>query len=237
MANDKAAAHSSLSGLGKFVLSQVQSLAGTGATVADLGTGTGRLAGWLAQAGFRVTAADLSAAYFEPTGIPIVTCDLNADFAAVLGGPFDGIVATELMEHLENPRGFLRQCHRLLKDSGWLVLTTPNLENPVSKALFVRHDHFLWFSDKEHKATGHITPIGRWYLEKAAQDTGFAIQCLRSYGCPYSEIASWPRMKALARVLAWVAGTPEELRGEILFVLMRKLTSRASRPPSLSTPA
>jgi len=181
----------------------------------------------LAQAGFRVTATDITAECFEPKDIPFVTSDLNGPFAQALGGPFDGVVATELIEHLENPRSFLRQCRVLLRDAGWVLLTTPNLENPVSKALFVRNDHFLWFSDRERRSTGHITPIGRWYLEKAAQDAGFVVERMGSFGCPYAEIGSWPKMKALAHLLGWVAGTPPELRGEILFVLLRMANGAA----------
>jgi len=39
---------------------------------------------------------------------------------------FDTIVAGELIEHLENPAAFLRGCRTILKDSGKLLLTTPN---------------------------------------------------------------------------------------------------------------
>jgi SAM-dependent methyltransferase len=39
---------------------------------------------------------------------------------------FDTIVAGELIEHLENPSSFLRACRRILRDSGQLLITTPN---------------------------------------------------------------------------------------------------------------
>jgi SAM-dependent methyltransferase len=39
---------------------------------------------------------------------------------------FDTIIAGEVIEHLENPSSFLRGCHVILKDTGRLMLTTPN---------------------------------------------------------------------------------------------------------------
>ena len=39
---------------------------------------------------------------------------------------FDTIIAGELIEHLENPSAFLRGCHKVLKDCGRLLITTPN---------------------------------------------------------------------------------------------------------------
>ncbi|MGE4421839.1 MAG: class I SAM-dependent methyltransferase [Pseudodesulfovibrio sp.] len=39
---------------------------------------------------------------------------------------FDTIIAGELIEHLENPASFLRGCLSILKDSGKLLITTPN---------------------------------------------------------------------------------------------------------------
>ena len=39
---------------------------------------------------------------------------------------FDTIIGGELIEHLECPASFLRACHKILKDDGQLLLTTPN---------------------------------------------------------------------------------------------------------------
>ena len=39
---------------------------------------------------------------------------------------FDTIIAGELIEHLENPSSFLRGCLSILKNSGKLLITTPN---------------------------------------------------------------------------------------------------------------
>lgn len=39
---------------------------------------------------------------------------------------FDLITATEIIEHLPNGKQFLKECHRVLKEGGYLILSTPN---------------------------------------------------------------------------------------------------------------
>ena len=51
---------------------------------------------------------------------------LHPPFAA---GMFDGVLLTEVIEHLLNPEEALRVCRSLLKDGGVLILSTPSLHN------------------------------------------------------------------------------------------------------------
>ncbi|MBT3720052.1 class I SAM-dependent methyltransferase [archaeon] len=39
----------------------------------------------------------------------------------------DNIIAGEIIEHLENPMNFVKECYRVLKQNGLLILTTPNI--------------------------------------------------------------------------------------------------------------
>jgi SAM-dependent methyltransferase len=71
------------------------------------------------------------------------SCDFkNSDFNRDLNEPFkidqefDTIVAGEIIEHIENPSFFIKECKKMLKKKGRLILTTPNavglqyLKNP-----------------------------------------------------------------------------------------------------------
>ena len=40
---------------------------------------------------------------------------------------FNTIIAGEIIEHLEHPYMFLKECYRILKDGGNIILTTPNM--------------------------------------------------------------------------------------------------------------
>jgi len=46
---------------------------------------------------------------------------------------FDCIVAGELIEHLEKPEKFIKECRRTLKKNGRLIITTPNRKSLVNR--------------------------------------------------------------------------------------------------------
>jgi 2-polyprenyl-3-methyl-5-hydroxy-6-metoxy-1,4-benzoquinol methylase len=97
--------------------------------ILDLGCGTGWLAAILSQFG-PTTAIDLSALAVEVAAqkYPWVRF-YNGDIFAwsrieVFG--FDVIVSQEVIEHVADQAGYLRIASGLLRDRGYLILTTPN---------------------------------------------------------------------------------------------------------------
>lgn len=68
-----------------------------------------------------------------------------------LGRQFDVVFGGELIEHLDNARGFLESCRKHIKPDGVLILTTPNKRNFsgfvrgfVSEPL-VNKEHTCWY--------------------------------------------------------------------------------------------
>ena len=59
-------------------------------------------------------------------------------------GNIENIVAGDLIEHLENPFFFLEECHRVLKEDGRLILTTPNLLSVNSILRVDNYEHHLY---------------------------------------------------------------------------------------------
>ena len=195
------------------------------ARVLELGAGGGAMSQRLADLGYDVTASDLFVERFAPRErIAFHPLDLNRAFADDLPERFDAVVALELVEHLENPHHFLRQCFALLRPGGTLVISTPNLANPVSQAMFVRSGVFQWFRDEDYREQGHITPIAPVVLRRCAQEAGFA---LRGEG---SVSNAWRRVRKLrtlgtfmlAGLLALASGTPRRLRGEIYLAVLQR---------------
>jgi 2-polyprenyl-3-methyl-5-hydroxy-6-metoxy-1,4-benzoquinol methylase len=146
------------------------------ARVVDLGAGSGAWASRLVSQGYTLTAVERDAAFYRFTGAPLVAADLNEPFSSRLQGPFDGLTAIEVIEHLENPRAFLRECHELLVPQGLLVLTTPNIENVPARLQFLATGSLRMFGrDTRFNDPTHITPIHTFMLERMLKDTGFQL--------------------------------------------------------------
>jgi len=142
-----------------------------GARALDLGAGTGSLAVRLRDAGWDVLAADTNPPQHH-VGVPFVHIDFNRlDFASELGpGSFDLITSVEVIEHVENPIGFLRNVRCLLKPTGIAVLTTPNLDSTPARIKFLLRGTIRMMDSHSEKT--HITPIfwdlfTRQYLTRA----------------------------------------------------------------------
>lgn len=192
-----------------------------GARVLDLACGAGALVLRLQKAGFRLTACDLVADKLQVrSDVTFIQANLNEDFALKLGDAFDAIVASEIIEHLENPRHFLREIRKLLKPNAPLIISTPNIDSPLSKAIFIRTGRHRWFSDADYEESGHITPLSEISLRRALAETGFEVESASSGGSLPS--SGWWKMRLLARLLATIATGQA---GEILIVMAKKIAS------------
>lgn len=205
-------------GVHELALQRLADSAARGARVLELGAGSGAMSRRLADAGFSVSACDLFAETFIPAGeIPFHVADLNERFSTALAGDWEAIVALELIEHLENPRNFLRECRRLLRPGGLLVLSTPNLSNPASQALFLRDGDFQWYSHKDYLEQGHIMPIAPSVLRRCASEQGFMLLNESSVSNPFRQMRSLRKLgkRLVAHLLAMLSATPGSLRGEV----------------------
>lgn len=109
-------------------------------------------------------------------------CDLNYHFPYV-DKEFDGIIAVEIMEHLENPRHFFRECKRIAKE--FIIITTPNCCSQESKQRFLETGYFKYFDS--WKPYGHITPIFPWIIHQICEELGLVIE-VETYNNPQQEI-------------------------------------------------
>jgi SAM-dependent methyltransferase len=108
---------------------------------------------------------------------PLLTADLNEDFASQLGSHrFDVVTCIEVIEHLENPRHLLRGARRLLASGGILLITTPNVELTAGRLRFLWTGELRHFGrDPSFNEPTHITPIHSLMFERALGEVGLRV--------------------------------------------------------------
>ena len=211
-----------LPGLHDFIAGVATEYLRPGAPLLDLAAGTGAMSLRMQDLGFNVTATDYVPENFKLTTVPFAQSDLNENFSSAYAARFDAIIASEIIEHLENPRHFARECYRLLEPSGRIVLSTPNIESAGSIASFLRSGCFAWFSDEDYVNQGHITPLTQWQIEKVFAGAGFKFLWKGSFGDGVRTTAGSPRLRFFAKLLSIFSTKESRLRGEIFVCVLEK---------------
>ena len=165
----------------------------------DLGCGKGDIANTLTRSGFSVVGCDADAegvriaadAYPQTTFRHLGVYD---DPIALGRQGFDAVISTEVIEHLYAPRALPRFANKVLKDGGWLIITTPYHGYLKNLALAVgghwdRHLTPLWDG-------GHIKFFSRHTLTRLLEDEGFKVKMFKGVGrAPYF----WKSMLLVAK--------------------------------------
>jgi SAM-dependent methyltransferase len=212
-----------LPGLHEFVSDRFLSHVRVGASVLDLAAGSGAMTQRLLDKGYDVTATDYVSENFRLHGsVPFFQTDLNDYFSRGREAQYEAIIASEIIEHLENPRHFMRECFRLLRPEGVLVISTPNIDNAASLATFLRSGTFQWFSDKEYGRDGHLTPISQWQLGKCAKEAGFFEIETTSFGDQYGTVRGSPRLLGLSRLFQLLMRSPSRPNKQIYVAAYRR---------------
>jgi 2-polyprenyl-3-methyl-5-hydroxy-6-metoxy-1,4-benzoquinol methylase len=206
----------------EFASGLIDKLMPKGASVLDLGSGSGAMCLRLQDMGFRPVGCDLVSENFRLHGkVDFLIANINEPLPPELQERFDCIVATELIEHLENPRHFIRQCQKALKPGGLLIVTTPNIGNAISIAQYIRTGEFRWFAQANYHKEGHITPIPISTIKMAFREAGFEGPTIQSISPLSFPGLSWWKMRLLAAIIRAVPGRIKE-QGDVLVAWGRR---------------
>jgi len=84
----------------------------------------------------------------------------------------DIVCSVETIEHLENPRAFVRELVRLVKPNGLVMVTTPNQLSLLSKLTLLIKNEFNAFQSSPDCYPTHITALLEIALIRIFQECG-----------------------------------------------------------------
>ena len=168
-----------------LIIEVLKNYGGESGRILDTPSGSGAISKKLQDAGFEVYAADIAPELFKLPGVHCEKVDLNQHLP-YRDEFFDYILNSNGIEHLEDQYTFVRECYRLLKPHGKLLISTPNILN-----LKARVANFLLgfptFHDRpqnevdDYKGGGHINNVSYFDLRINLHRNGFKIIMVKTH--------------------------------------------------------
>jgi len=158
----------------------------------DVGCGTGQLHEFVKPHASKYCGADVVQYEAFPKSLEFIPVDLNATTWPVPADTYDAVVSAETIEHLENPRAFVRELVRIAKPNGLVVVTTPNNLSLLSKLTLLLKNKFNAFQDANYPA--HITALVEIDLRRIFTECGLTEISVRytNQGRLPGMARSWP---------------------------------------------
>jgi ubiquinone/menaquinone biosynthesis C-methylase UbiE len=220
--------------------------------VLEIPAGEGALAWQLRKLGYNVTAGDIDPKFFKVGPIPCIKIDLNLEFP-IESERFDYISCIEGIEHLQDQFAFIRECHRVLKPGGALVLSTPNILNMASRLKYLLTGFYSLVPRPINEFSlvpvfDHINPVTYYQLRYMLHTQGFEITRVetdlrrRSAAAlyilkPLVRFASWrtmrkerdPQQREANRQIRRIMASPTIMLGRTLILVARKKAAHSIR--------
>lgn len=181
-----------------------------GSRVLEIGCGTGLFTEFFAKAGSSIVAVDISPELLDKArtrGLPPdqVTFCCKRFEDCDLEGPFDAIIGSSVLHHLDILPA-LRQIKRLLKPGGVLSFAEPNMLNP--QVFLERKFHYLpMFAYTSPDETAFI----RWKLARQLRQEGFVDVVIRPFDWLHPSVPPQliPAVKVAGKVIEYLPGLRE----------------------------
>jgi 2-polyprenyl-3-methyl-5-hydroxy-6-metoxy-1,4-benzoquinol methylase len=164
-------------GLHEQAAKKIQEILKPNCKILDLGAGEGAMSKRLIDMNYEVVSIDVNKEEFNCKEATFYQVDFNSSEAlekltVKFENQFDLVLGMEVIEHVENPWQYIRLLKKMLKDKGYLLITTPNITSWLSRIIFLFTGKFHQFSDIDLDY-GHIAPISEWELRVILKKENF----------------------------------------------------------------
>ncbi len=143
-----------------------------GGVLVDVGCGAGNLWSHVCERCDRYIGVDAVRYDGFPAEAEFIPLDLDTGRAPLADASADVVCAVETIEHLENPRAFVRELLRLTKPGGVVIVTTPNQLSLLSKLTLVLKNQFNAFQEAPGLYPAHIIALLEIDLIRIATECG-----------------------------------------------------------------
>ncbi|HEY4682681.1 MAG TPA: methyltransferase domain-containing protein [Candidatus Acidoferrales bacterium] len=146
----------------------------------ECAAGEGGMSLRLQSLGFGVVACDVDPQKFHAAGVRFCRADISRELPFA-SGSFDYVTCLESIEHLENQFDFMRECARVLRPGGKILITTPNIAGLASRVKFLFTGFYSLVREPLNEFHslpfhGHIHPLPFYQLRYLLHRSGFRIR-------------------------------------------------------------
>jgi 2-polyprenyl-3-methyl-5-hydroxy-6-metoxy-1,4-benzoquinol methylase len=128
-------------------------------TLVDVGCGQGNLFPYMQTLCDRYIGVDVIKYVGFPENHEFRSVNLDSGKIDLPDSCAEVVCSVETIEHLENPRAFVRELVRLAKPNGLVIITTPNQLSFLSKLTLVLKNEFNAFQASPGLYPSHITAL------------------------------------------------------------------------------
>jgi len=192
----------------KKLFASAEKLHAQAPSILDIGCATGALIASLRDNGWRVTGVEISpSADYAKNERKLDVRNIPLEENHFPDNSFDIILASHLIEHLNEPKTFLEETYRILKNNGIIFITTPDISGFQSR---------LFGSRWRSAIFDHLYLFSRRTLAKMLKAVGFKIESCHSWG----GLAAGVAPKAVKKIADFLA---KRLNcGDVMIIRARK---------------